>query len=87
MESYALKKALAKRVTEIYISTGIFTEFSRADSLCTVKKSKNFKQAHFLRDIKSNAAADDSVLGTSLGFQNPILDESSFGPEERKAKE
>lgn len=43
IESYALKKGLAKRVTEIYISTGIFTEFSRADSLCTIKKSKNFK--------------------------------------------
>lgn len=67
------------------MSTGIFTEFSRGDSLCTVKKSKNFKQAHFLRDIKGGMQ-DDSVLGAGLGFQNPILDESSF-PEEQKANE
>ena len=76
IESYALKKALAKKVTEIYMATGIFTEFSRADPICSVKKTKNFKQAHFLRDIKGGGLGlDDSILGTGLGFQGAVGDE------------
>ena len=29
IESYSLKKALSRKITEIYMSTGIFTEFTR----------------------------------------------------------
>ena len=29
ISSYSLKKALSKKITELYMNTGIFTEFSR----------------------------------------------------------
>lgn len=42
--SYSLKKALSRRITDIYMNTGIFTEFTRQNSETIVKKSKQFKQ-------------------------------------------
>lgn len=29
IESYALRKALSKKITEIYMATGVFTEYNR----------------------------------------------------------
>ena len=29
IESYALRKALGKKITEIYMSSGVFTDYSR----------------------------------------------------------
>lgn len=52
IESYSLKKALSKRVTEVYMGTGVFTEFSRQSPETTIKKSRSFKQVNFLRNIK-----------------------------------
>lgn len=49
IESYALKKAIARKVTEKYMSTGIFTEFTRSGPETVIKKSKQFKQANFLK--------------------------------------
>lgn len=55
IESYALKKALSRRVTEIYMNTGIFTEFTRQSPETIIKKSKQFKQAHFLKDLSGSS--------------------------------
>ena len=85
IESYPLKKGLAKKITERFMSTGIFTEFGRGDSSCTVKKSKNFKQANFLRDIKAARNGDDSILGANLGFQPSAFEDEEM--EERKVNE
>ena len=41
--SYSLKKALSRKITEEYMSTGIFTEFTRQSPETIVKKSKAFK--------------------------------------------
>lgn len=49
ISSYSLKKALSKEVTRVYLNTGIFTEFQRNLSETVIKKSKQFKQANFIR--------------------------------------
>ena len=51
IQSYSLKKALSKEVTRIYLNTGLFTEFQRNLSETVIKKSKQFKQANFIRGI------------------------------------
>ena len=50
INSYPLKKALSKKVSEKYMNTGVFTEFQRLIPETIIKKSKNFKQAHYLKD-------------------------------------
>lgn len=49
----ALKKALSKEVTRVYMNTGIFTEYKRDIPETVVKKSKAFRQANFLRGFCS----------------------------------
>ena len=43
ISSYSLKKALSRKITEAYMSTGIFTEFTRQSPETIVKKSKQFR--------------------------------------------
>lgn len=64
---------MAKKVTEKYISTGIFTEMNRQSKDTIVKKSKSFKQIHFLKDIKTRVGIEDDVP-MGLGFQGGIDD-------------
>lgn len=52
IESYSLKKALSKRVTDVYLGTGVFTEFNRQSPETSIKKSRSFKQVNFLRNVK-----------------------------------
>lgn len=49
--SYPLKKALSKKVNEKYMNTGVFTEFQRQSPETIIKKSKNFKQVHYLKEF------------------------------------
>ena len=63
LQSYALKKALGKRVTEAYMATGIFTEFSRAQPETTIRKTDRFKQANYIAGKKTA-----TTVGDSLGF-------------------
>ena len=71
IESYALRKAFSKAITEKYLATGLYTEMNRQSTETVVKKSKSFKQANFLRDIKPRNAADDGE-SLGLGFQDNI---------------
>lgn len=52
IESYSLKKALSKRVTDVYMGTGVFTDYNRQSPEALVKKSRSFKQVNFLRNVK-----------------------------------
>jgi len=63
--SYSLKKALSKKVTKVYMSTGVFTEFQRNINETIVKKSKSFKQSNFLRGFAKVETTDDVA---TLGF-------------------
>lgn len=65
IESYALKKALSRRITEIYLNTGIFTEYTRQSPDTVIKKSKQFKQAHFLKDLSGNSSEYSSIYYSS----------------------
>ena len=44
IQSFSLKKALGKRVTDLYMGTGVFAEFTRQSPEAIVKKSKSFNQ-------------------------------------------
>ena len=63
IQSYALKKALSKRITDKYMGTGIFTEFQRQSPETIVKKSKSFKQINFLRDVLPMDAKMEPAAG------------------------
>lgn len=65
--SYSLKKALAREVTRVYMSTGVFTEFQRALPETIIKKSKSFKQANFLRGF-AKPETQTQVKIAELGF-------------------
>ena len=65
LQSYALKKALGKRVTEAYMSSGIFTEFTRAQPETTIRKTERFRQANYIRNEGKKTA---TTVGDSLGF-------------------
>ena len=69
IQSYALKKALSKKITELYMNTGIFTEFQRQHPETIVKKSKSFKQANFLRDIRPSQ--ENRNPSPSKGSESP----------------
>ena len=56
--SYSLKKALSKRVTDVYNRTGIFTEFQRNCPETIIKKSKNFKQSNFVKGFEGRHNID-----------------------------
>jgi len=60
IDSYALKKALSRRVTEIYMGTGIFTEFTRQNPETIIKKSKTFKQVNFIKGKTSIGGSNNS---------------------------
>ena len=47
IESNSLKKALSQAVSQRYMNTGVFTEYSQAIKQVIVKKGKSFKQEHF----------------------------------------
>lgn len=51
IDSYSLKKSLAKEVSRQYMGTGVFTEFTRQSTEVIVKKSKAFKQRNFMRGV------------------------------------
>lgn len=40
IESYAMKKALGRKITEKYLNTGIFTEYNRQSPETVIKKTK-----------------------------------------------
>jgi hypothetical protein len=42
-QSYSLKKAIAKEVTNVYKGTGVFTDFVRDNAEVVIKKTKMFK--------------------------------------------
>ena len=44
----AIGKQLGRKVTELYMNTGIYCEFTRQEKQVTIKKSKTFKQVNFL---------------------------------------
>lgn len=52
IESYALKKALSRKITEIYMGSGIFTEFTRQSPETIIKKSKAFRQTNYMKDAE-----------------------------------
>ena len=58
VQSYSLKKALAKEVTNVYKGTGVFTDFNRSSSETLVKKTKTFKQRNFMRGV-AHSISDD----------------------------
>ena len=60
---------MGRRVTEIYMSTGIYCEFTRQEQQVIVKKSKSFKQVNFLGG-KSSLGGNSNDLG-SMSSSNP----------------
>jgi hypothetical protein len=68
IQSYSLKKALAKEVTNVYKGTGVFTDFTRASSELFVKKTKTFKQRNFMRGVVASISDDKDSQCSSLGF-------------------
>ena len=69
VQSYSLKKALAKEVTNVYKGTGVFTDFNRSSSETLVKKTKTFKQRNFMRGVAHSISDDKDSQCSSLGFQ------------------
>jgi hypothetical protein len=65
IESYALKKQLSRKVTEKYMGTGIFTEFSRQSPETVIKKSKQFRQANFLKGADLTTSSEQSSYYSS----------------------
>ena len=75
IESYSLKKALSKRVTDVYMGTGVFTEFNRQSPETIIKKSRSFKQVNFLRNVKrmsENFEQDKEKGPVGLGFHTDV---------------
>lgn len=62
VQSYALRKALDRSVSEIYADTGLFLDFQRLNTEVVVKKTSKFKQFNFLR------GGSDSKLSSSDSF-------------------
>ena len=60
IQSYALRKALAKEVTNQYKGTGVFTDFTRGSSETVIKKAKTFKQRNFMRGVAAQNDENDS---------------------------
>lgn len=75
VESYSLRKAFNKCVNEKYMNTGVFAEFSKKSPEIILKKSKNFKQVNFLKDIRTSSenfeGKEEKVL-TCLGFHSDV---------------
>ena len=84
LQSYALKKALGKRVTEVYMSSGIFTEFSRAQPETTIRKTERFRQANYIRNEGKKTA---TTVGDSLGFCDSEEEKAPATPAPKKEKE
>lgn len=61
IESYSLRKALSKRVTDVYMGTGVFAEFNRQSPEMLIKKARSFKQVNFLRNVKRMPEKYDKV--------------------------
>ena len=68
IESYALKRALSRKVTDIYLNTGIFTEFTRQSPETIIKKSKQFRQVNFLKgtDFSGSSGGSESSYKHSI---------------------
>jgi hypothetical protein len=47
-----MKKALSRKITELYMGSGIFTEYTRSNPETIIKKSKAFRQANFMKDAE-----------------------------------
>ena len=52
-------------ITDKYMKQGVFTEYNRPNPTTIVKKSKQFKQVNFLRDVRPYQEGDEAV---NLGF-------------------
>ena len=80
VESYSLRKALSKRVTDVYMRTGVFAEFNRQSPEMVIKKSKSFKQVNFLRNVNpmpENFEESMDKVPMGLGFHKDVESETS----------
>ena len=66
IQSYALKKALGKEVTILYMNTGLFTEFTRQSTEVVIRKTNNFQQINFLKG-KNSSKKQESDSETKSG--------------------
>ena len=73
VSSLPLRQALKKRVTEVYISTGVFAEIDTQCPSVFIKKARSFKQVNFLRGAKIRSAKQDEMSSKVLNFNQGSL--------------